>query len=90
QYQARLQAVIQVARHYGVELDASELRAGEPDIYPSAAALSTWAQNAGLWSRAVRTSWRHLQGMSEAGPVVLLFADGSAALMVGANGDQNI
>ncbi|WP_375780242.1 peptidase domain-containing ABC transporter [Bradyrhizobium sp. ma5] len=90
QYQARLQAVVQVARHHGVELDVAELRTGESEIYPSAAALSAWAQNAGLWSRAVRTSWRQLLGMSEAGPVILLFADGSAALMVGANADQNI
>ncbi|MGY4478318.1 peptidase domain-containing ABC transporter [Bradyrhizobium sp. USDA 3364] len=90
QYQARLQAIIQVARHHGVELDVGELKTDESDIYPSAAALSTWAQNAGLWSRAVRTTWRHLLGMGEADPVVLLLADGGAAVMVNANADQNI
>ena len=31
-----------------------------PGEAPTAAALSLWAQNAGMWSRAVRIRWRHL------------------------------
>jgi subfamily B ATP-binding cassette protein HlyB/CyaB len=87
--QVRLQAVIQVARHHGVELDVNELRSTS-GAFPLAAELSAWAQNAGLWSRAVRTNWRHLLRMSNPGPVVLLFNDGSAGLMVGTNADRNV
>ena len=41
---------------------------------PSAAALSLWAQNAGLWTRAIRLRWRHLSRLQDGGPVVLLSA----------------
>ena len=51
----------------------------------AAAALSQWAQNAGMWSRAVRIRWRHLLRFKDTGPVVLLFKDGSAGLLTGAN-----
>ncbi len=88
--QIRLQAVMQVARHHGVELDVNELRVAASEPLPSAAALSTWAQNAGLWARAVRTSFKHLLRLSSAGPVVLLFKDGSAGLMVGVNAEQHV
>ena len=88
--QVRLQAIMQVARHHGVELDVNELRVAASEPLPSAAALSIWAQNAGLWARAVRTSFRHLLRMSSAGPVVLLFKDGSAGLMVGVNAEQHV
>jgi subfamily B ATP-binding cassette protein HlyB/CyaB len=87
--QVRLQAVIQVARHHAVDLDLNELRVADSEL-PSAAALSAWAQNSGLWSRAVRTTWRQLLRMSSAGPVILLFNDGSAGLMVGVNAEQQV
>jgi ATP-binding cassette subfamily B protein len=90
QRQMRLQAMMQVARHHGVELDPNELRVAASEAVPAAASLSSWAQSAGLWSRAVRTSWRHLLKMENAGPVVLLFTDGSAGLMTGANPEQNV
>ena len=43
-----------------------------------------------MWARAVRISWRHLLRFKESEPVVLLFADGSAALQTGANAEQNV
>ncbi|SEE50642.1 peptidase domain-containing ABC transporter [Bradyrhizobium erythrophlei] len=88
--QVRLQALIQVARHHGVELDINEFRGDASRSLPSAAAMSEWAQNAGLWSRAIRTGWRNLLRMSSAEPVVLLFKDGSAGLMVAVNAEQNV
>lgn len=48
---------------------------------PSAAALSAWLQNAGMWARAVRLPWRQLMRLQDAGPVVL-FTDGGAGLLV--------
>ncbi len=86
----RLQAMAQVARHHGVELDVNELRVAASELLPPAEALSAWAQSAGLWSRAVRTNWRHLMRLGGAGPIVLLFKDGSAALMVEANDEQRV
>ncbi|WP_244485948.1 peptidase domain-containing ABC transporter [Bradyrhizobium viridifuturi] len=88
--QLRLQALIQVARHHGVELDVNEFRGDASQSLPSAASMSEWAQNAGLWSRAIRTGWRNLLRMSSDEPVVLLFKDGSAGLMVGVNAEQRV
>jgi ATP-binding cassette, subfamily B, bacterial HlyB/CyaB len=86
----RVQAMIQAARHHGVELDPKEFRPAASDDAPSAAALSLWAQNSGLWSRAARMRWRHLLRFQETGPVVLLFSDGSAGLLTGASPQQMV
>ena len=85
-----LQAMIQAARHHGVELDPNEFPKTPKDTVPSAAALSQWAQSAGIWSRAVRLRWRHLLRFQDSAPVVLLFTDGSAGLLTGANPEQNV
>ncbi|MFO1061429.1 MAG: peptidase domain-containing ABC transporter [Dongiaceae bacterium] len=83
----RLQAVLGAARHHGVELDLAEYRPQPGDEVPSAAALSQWAQAGGLWARAVRIGWRQLLKLPDAGPVVLLLADGGAALVTGATAE---
>jgi len=81
--------MLQVGRYHGVELDLNEFRRPSGEV-PTAAALSLWAQTAGMWSQAVRIRWRHLLRLNETGPVVLLFNDGSAGLMTGVNAEQNI
>jgi len=86
----RLQAIIQAARYQGIELDPNEFRNASGESTPSAAALSLWAQNAGIWSRAVRIRWRQLLRFNDTGPVVLLFTDGSAGLLTGANAAQMV
>ena len=85
----RLLAMMAAARYHGFELDPQEFRTDEPGV-PSAAALSTWAQNSGLWARAVRLKWRHLMRFSDTGPVVLLFNDGTAGLLTGANAEHKV
>jgi ATP-binding cassette subfamily B protein len=85
----RLQAMIRAARYHGVELDPNEFHHQDRGA-PSAAALSLWAQNANLWSRAVRIRWRHLLRFQDSGPVVLLLLDGSACLLTGANPEQHV
>jgi subfamily B ATP-binding cassette protein HlyB/CyaB len=87
---SRLQATIQAARHHGTELDPNEFRATPGETVPSAAELSQWAQNAGLWARAVRIRWRHLLKFEDTGPVILLLTDGSAALLTGANATKKV
>jgi ATP-binding cassette subfamily B protein len=82
--------MVQAARYHGVELDVNEFRPTPGEAAPTPAALSLWAQNAGMWSRAVRIRWRHLLRFNDTGPVVLLFKDGSAGLLTGANAEQTI
>jgi subfamily B ATP-binding cassette protein HlyB/CyaB len=86
----RLLAIMMAARYYGLELDPGDFRLAAGETSPSAAALSTWAQNAGMWSRALRLRWRHLFTVTGAGPVTLLFNDGSAGLLTGSNPEGKI
>src|SRR6201986_4499805 len=80
----RLLAMMMSARYFGLDLDPGEFRMGAGDTMPTAAALSAWAQNAGMWSRALRLRWRLLFTIGGNGPVILLFNDGSSGLLVGA------
>jgi subfamily B ATP-binding cassette protein HlyB/CyaB len=86
----RLQAMIQAGRYNGIELDPSEFRRPQGETVPSAASLSLWAQNAGMWSRAMRIRWRHLLRFRDTGPVVLLLSDGGACLLTGADAERKI
>jgi ATP-binding cassette subfamily B protein len=85
-----LLAIMMAARYYGMEIDSADFRLGDNETVPTAAALSAWAQASGMWSRALRLRWRHLFSVSGAGPVVLLFNDGSAGLLTGANAETKI
>ncbi|AZO02024.1 MULTISPECIES: peptidase domain-containing ABC transporter [unclassified Mesorhizobium] len=86
----RLKAMLQVARYHGVELDPNEFRATSAASVPNASDLSQWAQNAGMWSRALRIRWSHLLRFEHTGPIVLLFNDGGAGLLIGASAEQNV
>ena len=87
---ARVQAIVAAARYHGVELDPAEFRPTAGETVPGAASLAAWAQNSGMWARGVRLRWKQLLKLNETGPVVLLFADGSAGLMSGANHEHNV
>jgi subfamily B ATP-binding cassette protein HlyB/CyaB len=86
----RLLAMMSAARYHGLELDPAEFRLGQNETMPTAGALSNWAQNAGMWSRALRLRWRHLFNVTGAGPVVLLFNDGTAGLLSGSNSESKV
>ena len=86
----RLLAMIVAGRYHGLELDPSDFRGTPGDASPSAAALSSWAQGTGMWSRAVRLRWRHLMRFHNTGPVVLLFTDGTAGLLTGINTEHKV
>ena len=86
----RLKAMLRVARYHGVELDPNEFRAASAGPVPNATDLSEWAQNGGMWARAVRIRWSHLLRFEQTGPVVLLFSDGGAGLLTGASAERNI
>jgi subfamily B ATP-binding cassette protein HlyB/CyaB len=86
----RLLAMMMAARYYGLELEPDDFRLAQGEPAPTAAALSSWAQGTGMWSRALRLRWRHLFTVTGAGPVVLLFNDGSAGLLTGSNPETKI
>lgn len=85
----RVQAVMIAARFHGLELDPGEIAATGEEGSLSAASLCEWARSAGMWARGVRLRWRQLIRLADAGPIVLLLADGGATVMVGANADRN-
>jgi subfamily B ATP-binding cassette protein HlyB/CyaB len=85
-----VQAVLTAARFYGMELDPAAFHCARDEAMASAAALSAWARESGLWSRAVRLRWRQLMRLEGSGPVVLLFADGDAGLLTGVDPDQKV
>jgi ATP-binding cassette subfamily B protein len=78
------------ARHHGIELDVAAFRSPPDEPAPSAMGLASWAQDAGLWARALRMHWRHLLRFQDATPVVLLFRDGSAGVLSGADPARNV
>ncbi|TIN13781.1 MAG: peptidase domain-containing ABC transporter, partial [Mesorhizobium sp.] len=77
-------------RYHGLELDANEFRVASASPVPNATDLSQWAQNGGMWSRALRIRWSHLLRFEHTGPVVLLFNDGGAGLLTGASPERNV
>ena len=90
----RLRAVAAAARHHGVELRPVDFRPTVGEDVPSPAALAGWARDAGLSAKAERLRWKSLFKLQGSGnppaPVVLLFKDGSAGLMVGSNQQHNV
>jgi subfamily B ATP-binding cassette protein HlyB/CyaB len=86
----RLQAVIAAARYHGMELDPAGFPPTPGDDIPSAAALCAWLRSADMWARPVRLRWFQLMRLHDAGPVVLLFTDGGAGLLMGVNAEHNV
>ena len=85
----RVQAVLLAARYHGVELDPQELTRGAEDV-PTTDKLTAWLRNSGMWVRQAQLRWRDLMKLRDAGPVVLLFADGGAGLLAGVNSEHNV
>ena len=86
----RVRAVMAAARFHGMELDPAEILGRPGEAAPRAAELAAWARTAGLWAKAARLRWRQLFRFDGAAPVVLLFTDGGAGLLVGANPERNV
>lgn len=86
----RLKAAMAAARHYGVELDPQDVPLTTGETTPSAVALVIWLRNAGLRAEATRLRWRQLMRFQGAGPLLLLFANGSAGVLTGVDVAQNV
>lgn len=87
--ETRLLAIQSAARYNGVDLDRSDLRL-PPGENPHPATLVNWVRSSGLWARAIRMSWRQLMKLQGGAPVVLLFNDGSAGLLVGVSAPRQV
>ena len=86
----RVRAVMAAARFHGMELNPAEILCRPGEAAPRAAELAAWARNAGLWAKAARLRWRQLFRFDGTAPVVMLFTDGGAGLLVGANPERNV
>jgi subfamily B ATP-binding cassette protein HlyB/CyaB len=86
--------VVAAARHHGTDLDSADYRPKAGETTPSPAALAEWARGQGLYAKTDRVRWKALPKLvgstRPASPVILLFKDGTAGLMVGADPGRNI
>ncbi len=88
--ESRLRAIVYVARYHGVDLDRTELRLVPGAALPAPADLVVWLRGSGLWAQADYLKWRHLLRINSDEPVVLLFDDGSAAILTGIDRERGV
>ncbi|NHO30074.1 ATP-binding cassette domain-containing protein [Acetobacter farinalis] len=86
----RLRAVVAAARFHGLELDIRDFAADPEEESPSPASLVRWLEEQGAVAKGMRIKWRYLVKMSNSPPIVLMFQDGSAALMVNADPGKGV
>jgi len=86
----RLAAAMIVARYHGVDPDPREIRLDAAETTPSSPALVEWFRRSGLWARSVRLTFGQLMKIDIPAPILLLLADGGAALVVGRNRERGV
>ncbi|NPC89136.1 peptidase domain-containing ABC transporter [Gluconacetobacter entanii] len=86
----RLQAVVRAAKFHGIDLEARDYRAEPGEEVPSVASLARWLEENGLSARGMHLQWSTLVQMRDVPPIVLMFTDGSAGLMVGADAGDGV
>lgn len=86
----RLYAVLAAARYHGLELDIRDFAAEPGEDSPSPATLARWLNEQGGVAKGMRLRWRYLVKIRNAPPVVLMFKDGSAGLMVRADAEKGV
>nr|WP_240993491.1 peptidase domain-containing ABC transporter [Asaia bogorensis] len=86
----RLRAAMAAAKYHGLDLDMRDFAAEPGEESPSPASLARWLNENGAVAKGMRIKWRYLVRMQNTPPIVLMFRDGSAALMVRADPDKNI
>ncbi|MBF0875480.1 peptidase domain-containing ABC transporter [Gluconobacter cerevisiae] len=78
------------ARYHGLELDIRDFAAEPGEDTPSPATLARWLNEQGAVAKGMRLRWRYLIKIRNAPPVVLMFKDGSAGLMVRADAEKGV
>ncbi|WP_415550144.1 peptidase domain-containing ABC transporter [Gluconobacter cerinus] len=84
----RLYAALAAARFHGLELDIRDFAAEPGENTPSPASLARWLNEQGAVAKGMRLKWRYLLRLQNSPPVVLMFKDGSAGLMVDTNHEK--
>ena len=88
--EVRLRAVMAAARYHGTDLDPKDFRGDISEVTPSPASLVRWLTDQGMVAKAMRLKWRYLVRMHDLPPLVLMFKDGTAALLVGADPARDV
>ncbi|MFT8768037.1 MAG: peptidase domain-containing ABC transporter [Gluconobacter cerinus] len=78
------------ARFHGLELDIRDFAAEPGENTPSPASLARWLNEQGAVAKGMRLKWRYLLRLQNSPPVVLMFKDGSAGLMVATNPEKGV
>ena len=86
----RLYAALAAARFHGLELDIRDFAAEPGESTPSPASLARWLNEQGAVAKGMRLKWRYLLRLQNSPPVVLMFKDGSAGLMVATNPEKGV
>ncbi|GAN63620.1 peptidase domain-containing ABC transporter [Acetobacter indonesiensis] len=86
----RLKAVLAAAHYHGLVLDIQDFAADPEEDSPSPATLCRWLEEQGAVAKGMRIKWRYLVKMTNSPPIVLMFRDGSAALMVNASPERGV
>lgn len=86
----RLRAVIAAAHFHGINLDIQDFAAEKGEKFPSPATLARWVRAQGGVAKGMRLRWNYLVRLGNTPPVVLMFKDGSAGLMVGTDPARGI
>ena len=88
--EARVAAAVQVARFWGIDPDPREYRCPVEEKFPSSASLTVWLSSVGLWAKATRLKFSSLFRFNDGTPVVLMFTDGTAGILVGASAERRV
>ena len=86
----RLRAAMAAAKYHGVELDLKTFQAEPNEPSPSPATLVRWMNDQGMVARGMNLKWRYLVRMHNTPPIVLMFKDGSAGLLISADQGRGI
>ncbi len=87
---ARLAAAICVARYHGIDPDPRGIKLDAREAAPTSPMLVEWFRASGLWARSVRLTFRQLLKIDSPAPILLLLADGGAALVVGRDRESGV
>ena len=88
--EVRLRSVIAAARYGGIDLDPKDFRSAISEKTPSPTSLVDWLTDQGMVARAMRLKWRCLVRTHDTPPMVLMFKDGTAALLVGTDPARDV
>jgi HlyB family type I secretion system ABC transporter len=87
---ARLAAAMSVARYHGIDPDPRAVRLDATEAVPTSPVLVEWLRQSGLWARGMRLTFNQLMKIDSQAPILLLLADGGAALVVGRNREHGV